>query len=169
MDYKKAASYWEEKDKTAVKMERAELQKEIEAFITSHNTCALATGCGDQIRCTPIEYTWKDGKFWLLSEGGQKFRMLEQNSNVCLAIFDPYKGFGKLGGMQVSGKADIVEPWSDEYLSLLEYKHIPAEKLRKMPGTMYLIRVTPLQIDFLSSALRDKSVSFRQHMDYTEE
>lgn len=56
MDYQKAAAYWDETDKNAVKMERTELLKEIETFIRAHNTCALATGYGDQVRCTPIEY-----------------------------------------------------------------------------------------------------------------
>lgn len=168
MDYQKAAIYWEEKDKTAVKMERGELKKEIEAFLSSHNTCALAVGYGDEVRCTPIEYTWLDGKIWMLSEGGRKFRMLEKNKNVCLAIFDPYQGFGMLGGMQVEGTAEIVEPWSEEYLALLAYKHIPAENLKKMPGVMHLIRVTPTQIDFLNSSFKEKGVSSRQHLTLSE-
>jgi len=164
MDYQKAAAYWEEKDKTAVKLERTELLKEIETFIRAHNTCALATGYGDQVRCTPIEYTWMDGKFWLLSEGGKKFLALEHNKNVCLAIYDAYAGFGTLGGMQVQGTAEMIEPWSEPYLKLLEQKHIPAESLRKLPGIMHLIQVTPLQIDFLSSTLKEKGVSSRQQI-----
>lgn len=59
MDYQKAASYWEEKD--TVKMEKSKLIQEVEEFIASHNTCALATGCDDFVRCTPIEYTYMDG------------------------------------------------------------------------------------------------------------
>ncbi len=164
MDYKKAASYWLEKDKDAVKLPAEELQAEIERFICSHNTCALATGSGTYIRCTPIEYTYKDGKFWLLSEGGQKFRGLSENANVAIAIYDSYAGFGKLSSLQVSGKADIIEPWSDEYLELLEYKKITAENLRKLPIVMHLIRVTPMEMDFLCSDLKEKGVSSRQHL-----
>ena len=57
MDFEKAASYWEEKDKTSAKMDRETLLREAEAFLTAHNTCALATGAGRFVRCTPIEYT----------------------------------------------------------------------------------------------------------------
>ena len=166
MDYQKAAAYWTEKDKTAVKMERTALLEEMEAFIHAHNTCALATGFGEQIRCTPIEYTWMDQQFWMLSEGGKKFLGLEHNKNVCLAIFDPYTGFGKLGGMQVEGVAEIIEPWSEQYLKLLAYKHIPAENLRKLPTEMHLIRVTPRHIDFLSAVLKEKGVSTRQELSF---
>ena len=86
MDYQKAASYWTEKEEKAAQMDHDMLLAEIEKFIMEHNTCALATGCGDFVRCTPIEYNYKDGRFWLFSEGGLKFHALENNKNVCLAI-----------------------------------------------------------------------------------
>lgn len=119
MNYQEAASYWEQKDAQTTQMDRNSLLKEIEKFILAHNTCALATGFGDFVRCTPIEYNYYSGKFWLFSEGGFKFKALKNNKNVCLAIYDPYTGFDKLGGMQVVGKAALVEPWSQEYLNLL--------------------------------------------------
>ena len=72
----------------------------------------LATGTGDYVRCTPIEYSWHDGCFWMFSEGGKKFIGLEKNPNVCLAIYNKYEGFGKLHGMQVMGTAELVEPFS---------------------------------------------------------
>lgn len=58
-----AARYWEEKDADSVKLEKAELQARIEAYILTNNTCALATGTGDYVRCTPIEYSYHDGCF----------------------------------------------------------------------------------------------------------
>lgn len=164
MDYQKAASYWEEKEEQSVKMDRDLLLSEMEKFIIAHNTCALATGCGDFIRCTPIEYSYKDSKFWILSEGGLKFRALEGNKNVCLAIFDSFSGFNKLGGMQVTGMAEVIEPWSLEYLSLLAFRKIPAENLKKLPHTMYLIKITPVRIDFLSAELKKMGFDYRQHL-----
>lgn len=44
------------------------------------------------MRCTPIEYSYHDGRFWMFSEGGEKFIGLEKNENVCLAIYDKYDG-----------------------------------------------------------------------------
>ena len=35
----------------------------IEDYIQRGNTCALATGAGDYVRCTPIEYSYHDGCF----------------------------------------------------------------------------------------------------------
>ena len=42
-------------------------------FIQEHKVCALATGSGEYVRCTPIEYNFVDGAFYLFSEGGMKF------------------------------------------------------------------------------------------------
>ncbi|HWQ30209.1 MAG TPA: pyridoxamine 5'-phosphate oxidase family protein, partial [Negativicutes bacterium] len=149
LDYRKAASYWMEKDAEAVRMDRDTLLAHMEKFIMAHNTCAMATGSGDFVRCTPIEYNYNNGIFWMLSEGGLKFRGLEDNKNVCLAIYDGYTGFGQLGGMQITGTAELVEPWSGEYMEMLAVKKISADNLKKLPVTLHLIKVTPTRIDFL--------------------
>ena len=164
MDYNKVASYWIEKEKNAVQMDRDELLSRIEKFILTHNTCALATGFGDFVRCTPIEYNYKDGRFWLLSEGGLKFRGLESNKNVCLAIYDAYTGLDQLGGMQVSGVAELVEPWTSEYMDLLALKKLSAQKMKKLPTTLYLIKVTPTRIDFVRSEIHKLGFDIRQHL-----
>ncbi len=91
--FKKAADYWKNKKQNAMPEER--LKKTVLEYISSNNTCALATGTGDYVRCTPIEYSYHDGKFWMFSEGGEKFIGLEKNENVCLAIYDKYEGSGQ--------------------------------------------------------------------------
>lgn len=166
MDYEKAASYWEEKDAETASMDRTALLGEMNKFILAHNTCALAAGFGEFVRCTPIEYSFKDEKFWMLSEGGLKFRALKNNKNVCLAIFDPYNGFGKLGGMQITGTAELIEPMSKEYLDLLEFKKIRIESIRELPHEIHLICVTPSRIDFLWSEFKKMGYGSRQHLTF---
>ena len=68
-----AANYWDNKDAGSVPMDAAKLKSIVEDYILSNNTCALATGTGSFVRCTPIEYSWHDGCFWMFSEGGKKF------------------------------------------------------------------------------------------------
>ena len=166
MDYEQAASYWEKKDAAGARMDRQALLEEAERFISARSTCALATGSGSFVRCTPIEYSYLDGQFWMFSEGGLKFRALAENKNVCLAVFDGYGGFGGLGGMQVTGTARIVEPWSEDYCRLLAFKKIPEEALRQLPSPMYLLAVTPARIDFLNSDFKKQGFDARQHIDF---
>ena len=91
MDYEKAASVWLEKDKDSVHMEEDALKDKIDEFIKAHNTCALAVASGDFVRCTPIEYNYVDGSFYLFSEGGLKFKALKDNKHVAFAIYEPYR------------------------------------------------------------------------------
>ena len=45
--------------------------------------------------------------------------------------FDKYEGFGKLKGMQVTGEAELVAPFSDEYNAAAEFRKIPLDALKK--------------------------------------
>ena len=165
MDFDSAADYWELKDKDSVKMEVSALKDKIEAFIGANKTCALATASSDMVRCTPIEYNYLDGCFYLFSEGGLKFKGLKENKNVGLAIYEAYAGFGKLKGLQVVGTASMVEPFSEEYLKVMEYRKIPVEAMKKLPQPMNLIKVSPTSYDYLDSSLKDEGVGVRQHLD----
>ncbi len=165
-EYKAAAEYWNVKDRDSVKVERDELLADVEAYILVNNTCALATGSGSFVRCTPIEYTYRDGAFWFFTEGGKKFIALEKNHNVCLAIFDRYEGFGKLKGMQVDGTAEIIKPFSKEYIELAEYKKLSIEALKKLSHPLYLLHVIPIRIDFLNSDFKEMGYSNRQFIEF---
>ena len=164
MDYGEAAEHWINKDKESVHMDSAALEEKIEDFIKANNTGALATASGDFVRCTPIEYNYIGGVFYLLSEGGLKFKALKENKNVGFAIYEPYGGFANLKSLQVEGHADIIEPFSDEYMMVLEYKKIPESAIRKMPSPMNLIKITPVAYDYLDSNLKNEGYGVRQHL-----
>lgn len=165
-DYERAANHWKVKEAESKKVTREVLMEEAEEFIMANNTCALATGTGDFVRCTPIEYTYHDGVFWMFSEGGEKFIALEHNKNVCLAIYDKYKGFGNLKGMQVTGIAEVIEPFSNEYISIAEFKKIPIDMLKKLPNPMNLIKIIPKRIDYLNSEFQKEGFASRQAIEF---
>ena len=147
-------------------MDKTQLKQAIEEYILANKTCALATAAGDFVRCTPIEYTYHHGAFWMFSEGGEKFYALEKNKNVCLAIYDKYEGFGKLKGMQVTGVAEIVAPFSGEYNAAAEFRKIPLDALKKMPHTMNLIKVYPKKIEFLNADFKKDGADSRQMLEF---
>lgn len=147
-------------------MERKDLLTVMENYITQNNTCALATSNGNLVRCTPIEYSYVDGNFYLFSEGGLKFAALKDNKNVCMAIFDKYTGWGKLNGMQVTGIAEVVEPFSDEYINFINYKKIPLEAIKKLDNTMNLIKIIPTRIDYLCSHFKKNGYDSRQFIEF---
>ena len=162
--FKKAADYWKNKKQNAMPEEK--LKKTVLEYINSNNTCALATGTGDYVRCTPIEYSYHDGKFWMFSEGGEKFIGLEKNENVCLAIYDKYDGADNLKSIQVIGKADLVEPFSDTYNKHAKIKKLPVETLKKLASPMNLICVTPVKMEALFSEFKKNGYSSRQTIKF---
>ena len=83
-EYKAAADFWKTKEHS--EMPREQLKSAVEEYICSSSVCALATGTGDFVRCTPLEYSFHDNKFWIFTEGGEKFIGLAENNNVSLAV-----------------------------------------------------------------------------------
>ena len=166
--YQEAIHFWKAKEKDAVKLEPARCREKIEAFLQSRNTCALATGCGDQVRCTPLEYGYHDGAFWIFSEGGEKFRALEHQKKVSLAVYDTYDGFGSLNSVQIQGTAAVIEPDAPAYERAAAWKKIPMAALQKLDHPMYLLQIIPQHADFLCSALKKQGYSVRQVCDFTD-
>jgi hypothetical protein len=164
-EYVIAAEHWDKKDATSKKVAKETLKEAIGKHIQANNTCAFASGFGDYIRCTPLEYAYHDGAFYFWSEGGKKFIGLEKNKKVCLAIYDKYQGFGVLNGLQVMGIATIIEPFSEAYIQEATNKKIPLEVLKKLPEPLHLIKVEPKHYDFLSSSFQKDGYSSRQSLD----
>ena len=164
-EYDEAAAHWTSREAGAARMPADELRGEIDAFLSSHNTCALACGSGDFVRCTPLEYAWRDGAFWIFSEGGLKFRALKENKNVSLAVFEPYGGFGKLASAQVTGAAELIDPEAPEFAEAAAAKGLPAQALPKLRGMLHLIRVRPTRIDYLCSELKSRGYDSRQWLE----
>lgn len=59
-EFEKAAQYWNNKEKTVMPQEQ--LRQAVDAYIKANNTCALATGTGAYVRCTPIEYCFQSSR-----------------------------------------------------------------------------------------------------------
>ena len=165
-EFDQAAAYWTNREDAEKRVPEAELRVDIDRFLSAHNTCALATGAGDFVRCTPLEYAWRDETLWIFSEGGLKFRGLRDNKNVSVAIFEPYDGFGKLASAQVTGIAELVDASGPEFAAAAAAKGIPASALGKLAAKLHLIRIVPSRIDYLCSDLKAQGYDARQHLEY---
>lgn len=163
-EYIEAENYWKIHDEYSIKMDCRDILKAAEKFLSDHNTCALATGFGNFVRCTPIEYSWINGSFYLLSEGGIKFRALAENKNVSLAVFEMYKGFDKIESIQVTGKAEIIRHGSEEYSRVLAFKKIPESAIQKLSHPMYLIKIVPKSMELLFSEFKKNGFDSRQQV-----
>ena len=168
-EYKKAADFWKAKECKEMPIEQ--LKPIVEDFLRNSAVCALATGTGDYVRCTPLEYSYHDGQFWIFTEGGEKFIGLEKNKNVSLAVFEKNPDFGELKSVQVMGTVKLIEPMSAEYIAHAEYKKIPAAALQKLAdqgNPMHLLCIAPVKMDVLFSDFKKQGYDSRQKLDFTQ-
>lgn len=168
-EYKAAADFWKTKERS--EMPEEQLKPAVEEYLCSSSVCALATGTGDYVRCTPLEYSYHDNKFWIFTEGGEKFIGLAQNNNVSIAVFEKNTDFGSLKSVQVMGIAKIIEPMSEEYLAHAEYKRVSAEVLQNLADRgqpMHLLCIEPVRMDVLFSDFRKQGYDSRQALNFTQ-
>ena len=165
--YRSAANFWKEKERKEMPAEQ--LKPVVEEYLAGSSVCALATGYGEFVRCTPLEYSFHDGKVWIFTEGGEKFIGLEKNQNVSLAVFEQNPSFGELKSVQIMGVAELIEPMSDGYIAHAEYKKIPVSALQKLAEQgkpMHLLCITPVHADVLCSGFKKQGYDSRQALAF---
>ena len=141
------------------------LRARIDAFLAAHNTLALATGCGKWVRCTPLEYLRVDGRLYILTEGGLKFKGIWWNGAVSAAVYDSYTGMASLAGLQMTGTAVYIDPLSDEYRSVIEARGVQLQQLQQMPAMLHAVRLDITRYELLDGALRSEGYAARQVLD----
>lgn len=151
--------------KDSADMPQEVLKQAIEEFLRAHNTCALCTGQGSNLRVTPIEYVYFQNAIYFLSEGGEKFAHLAANPRASIAVFDAYTGFQSLGGLQMEGTVQAVALFSEEYNQIVTLKGLNATSMQKLPATLHMFKVLPKRFELLESALTKSHYSARQVLE----
>lgn len=146
-------------------MPQNELMKHIEDYLSSHNTCTLCTSHNYETRATPIEYCYINGVLYFFSEGGEKFSHILVNPLVSVAVYDNFKSFKDLNGLQIKGKAEIIPFNSAEYERAAAIKGLDIKKLAEMQVKLNLLKVTASSFEFLSSEISFKGYDIKQSID----
>ena len=152
-------------EKIIVPLEHDKLKIAIDEFLSSHNTCTLATCHSDSVRSTPIEYNYYNGFLYFLTEGGEKFSNLLLNKNVSVSVYEDYNGMNNLKGMQITGQASLIED-NEEFNSVLKFKGLNVEFIKSMPVKMNMVKVVPEKIEFLNSQFKKEGYTAKQIYNY---
>lgn len=146
-----------------VEIPKKELKTYVEQFLLEHNTCTLCSGYNRLVRGTPIEYTYKEGYLYLLSEGGTKFANLLLNEQVSIAVYEVYTGMNNLAGMQITGSAQIIEDDSKDYRLFMVEKGIEENQL---PSPLHLIKIKIEKVEFLWFEFKKMGYGIKQYFQF---
>ena len=122
-------------------------------FIKKNNTCVLSTCYNNNSRSTPMEYIYHNNMFYFISEGGVELANILRNNNVSIGIFDNYKNLKHVNGVQISGKAFIVEDSSDEYSEMLKIGKNNPNKIEKSDIILNVFKVSIEKIEILNKKI----------------
>jgi len=104
-------------EKLKVKKKRLnqdELKKKVIEFLEENKICTLATCSNNIPRSTPVRYRSKDLTIYILTEGGMKVKNIRENPDVSVSLYGDYSGFQSVKGLQIWGKAEIINPEDGE-------------------------------------------------------
>lgn len=152
--------------KNTLTMPHDKLKNYLEKFLLRHNTCTLCTGHNNEVRATPIEYLYFNEALYFFTEGGEKFAHILVNPHVSVAVYDNYAGFQKLGGLQISGTAEIICSGSKEYIKVASVKGLDTAKLKKLPVALNMIKVNLNSCEVLSSEIGRDGYEVRQTLTF---
>lgn len=154
------------RDRSQNDMPETEIRQAVEKFLQSHNTCALCTSRPGYVRGTPIEYSYKDACLYMFSEGGEKFANLLLNPKVSVSVYDPYEGFDKLGGLQLTGAAELIREDHPDYEPILVSRGFSTKKFSRLPVQMNVIRIRIEKAEFMWSGFSKRGFEVKQSCSF---
>ncbi|WP_432664686.1 pyridoxamine 5'-phosphate oxidase family protein [Wukongibacter baidiensis] len=130
-------------------MTSSELKGEILDFLKEHKSASLATSLNGVPRSSPVQYFLGDNMdIYILSAGGDKFKAIEENHNVCLLVNTEYLNYRRIKGVQVFGNATTsVE---DNALKNEAHKYC-FDHYQHEKDNLKVIKITPSEVVYLDS------------------
>lgn len=132
-----------------IKMSNEQLHTAIKYFLMEHNQGSLATTINNMPRSSPVMFFMgNDLDVYILSAGGEKFKAIEQNPNVCLLVNSEYLDYRRIKGVQIFGMASVGEKGSSVFS---EAEKFCSDKSIINKEGIRVIKITPREIVYLDS------------------
>ena len=134
---------------------REELEHEIIEYLGKKQPCSLATCGKDGIpRISVVDYLHDGLVIYIISEGGEKFKNLRENSHVAIGIGRSARTTRSVRGVNIWGQADVFEDDTPEFAHALKLFEPILKAMTKatddpveLPkGLLRVIRVTPTKM-----------------------
>ena len=136
-------------------LSREALEKEIIDYLSKKHPCSLAT-CGKDCvpRTSVVDYVNDGLTLYIFSEGGGKFKNIEENNRVSIGIGTSTQTIRSVRGVNIAGIADVFTEGTEGFTYAMQLFRPLFEDFEQQiggpvtfpPGMMRVIRVTPTQM-----------------------
>lgn len=147
-------------------MDENSRRQAVEGYLRARNTCVLATRSELGVRATPLEYHYRDGSLFIITEGGEKMAHMVLDPDVSVVVNDHYRGRDTLFGLQMRGRATIITKRSPDYDCAMRDGGFDPARIRKLPLDMNMIKVELIDAELLSAALKKAGKTIRQRVRF---
>ncbi|NLY77420.1 MAG: pyridoxamine 5'-phosphate oxidase family protein [Tissierellia bacterium] len=128
-----------------------ELKEKIWEFLKEHKEGSLATCLNNVPRSSPVQYVVGDNlRLYIVSAGGEKFKAIHQNPNVCLLVNTNYINYRQIKGVQIFGKATTSIDNQELFDEAKRY-HPDPYQLEHEQRELKIIKIEPEEIVYLDS------------------
>ena len=136
-------------------LSREELEREIIEYLNKKSVCSLATCSKDgEPRISVVNFAHDGLTLYIFSEGGHKFKNLQENNRVAVGIGNDYRTFDGLRGLNIWGTVDIITEESSDFVNAMELFRPIFEKLQEEVGITFefpkgmlrILRITPTKM-----------------------
>ncbi len=149
-------------------MRQVDVFSEALDILGSAEICAFATALDNKPRARAMEYAVDEaGILYMLTEGGRKIRDVLLNKNVSLAVWDIDIVRGRIRGLTITARAEVVDPGDakrfEEYYAIYR-ENIGRESpdAEELPRPMKLIRAVPDSIELFDPELKKSGYAAKQ-------
>ncbi|NLY86264.1 MAG: pyridoxamine 5'-phosphate oxidase family protein [Tissierellia bacterium] len=136
------------------KISPEELKVLIKEFLREHKDGSLATCMNNIPRSSPVQYVvghkGDNMNIYIFSAGGEKFRAISENPNVCLLVNTDYINYRQIKGVQIFGTAttSLMDPLLFDEAKEFHPDPYVVEKERQ---NLKVIKIVPEEIVYLDS------------------
>lgn len=152
---------------TSRMLSRDDLEQRITDFMATEGMCVLATCSMNVPRASAVEFFPAGTTLYILTEGGRKVENISENPVVSVAIHTQFIGWERIRGIQLTGIAEIGRHGSAIFSEgEAAYRKRKGEDARSIPEELYVIRITPVRIEFLDMTLKAEGLLPKHEIEY---
>ncbi len=136
-------------------LSKGELEKEITDYLSKKHPCSLATCGKDGVpRISVVDYINDGITIYILSEGGEKFKNIQENNKVAIGIGTSARTSLSVRGINIWGIAEVFTDDTPEFAYTIKlFDPIIKSMAKAMDGPVEIpkgivraIRVTPTKM-----------------------